>query len=31
LAAQQDIGQTPFDDETARINDELRKSPLGAG
>jgi hypothetical protein len=31
LAAQQDATQTPFDDETTRINDELRKSPVSAG
>jgi hypothetical protein len=31
LAAQLEATQTPFDDETARINDELRNSPLGAG
>jgi DNA recombination protein Rad52 len=31
LAARQEATQTPFDDETARINDELSKSPLGAG
>jgi hypothetical protein len=31
LAAQQDASQTPFDDETARINEEVRKSPVSAG